>query len=33
VSSTEEVYEVMKSGGNNRVVAYTSKWYSLSSPK
>ncbi|CAO3589512.1 unnamed protein product [Absidia cylindrospora] len=23
VSSTEEVYEVMKSGGNNRVVAYT----------
>jgi kinesin family protein 5 len=25
VSSTEEVYEVMKSGGNNRVVAYTSK--------
>lgn len=28
VSSTEEVYEVMRRGSNNRVVAYTSK-YSL----
>lgn len=29
VSSTAEVYEVMKNGGNNRVVAYTSKFHIL----
>lgn len=27
VSSTEEVYEVMRRGGSNRVVAYTSKFF------
>lgn len=26
VGSTDEVYEVMRRGSNNRVVAYTSKW-------
>lgn len=32
VSSTEEVYEVMRRGGNNRVVAYTSMFYSVLFP-
>lgn len=27
VGSSEEVYEVMRRGSNNRVVAYTSKFY------
>lgn len=30
VSSTEEVYEVMRRGGNNRVVAYTRTYYKSS---